>query len=316
MKSYLSSYRSSLTPKFILLLFLFLGALTSTGCSSLLYYPTKVQYVDRQRLQIQPEDIFFQSSDGTPLHGWMFRDVKRPTKGTILFFHGNAQNLTAHFMFLYWIVAQGYDLFVFDYRGYGQSGGKPDPEGTTADGRAALLWIDAHRPKDKPLIIFGQSLGGAIALRVAGEMAGQIPFDAVVVDSTFHSYREAGRKILARGWLTWPFQFLPYLILSDGFAPRDYIDKISPRPLLVVHGPHDQTVAFSLGQEVFRLAKDPKEFWEIKDGQHTDFMFRENMKYQKELINWLEKHARPKESAMFPVMDGQNAPPQRICNVD
>ncbi len=196
-------------------------------------------------------------------------------------------------MFLYWVVAKGYDLFIFDYRGYGKSGGKPSPEGTTADGRAALRWVDSHRPKDKPLIIFGQSLGGAIALRVAGELATEIPYDAMVVDSTFHSYREAGRKVLASGWLTWAFQFLPYLVLSDRYAPRDHIEKIAPHPLLVVHGTEDKTIAFSLGKKVFELARDPKEFWEIKNGQHTDFMYRENMRYQKDLLHWLEAHARP-----------------------
>ena len=257
------------------------------GCSSLLYYPTQHQYVITEKLPIQPEEVTFASEDGTTqLHAWMFKSPTDKPKATVIHFHGNGQNLSAQFFFAYWMLEHDIDLFVFDYRGYGKSQGEPSPKGTVEDGKAALRYIQSHK-RESPLVIFGQSLGGAIALRVAGELRDEIPYKAVVVDSTFHSYKEAARKVLNNSWITWPFQWLSYLVLSDKYGPEDYIGRISPRPLLVVHGTNDKTVAYSLGQRVFELANPPKEFWEIKGGVHTDFMMRENRKYQKLLADWI-----------------------------
>jgi fermentation-respiration switch protein FrsA (DUF1100 family) len=269
-----------------------------SGCSSLFYYPDQNVYVDVKHLDHKPDDIHFESEDGTQIHGWYFHSTVKKPKGAILYFHGNAQNLTAHFFFVYWLVDEGYDLMIFDYRGYGETAGAPTPENTVVDGRAALKWMVSHKPAKLPLVIFGQSLGGAIALRVAGELSQDqsAHYDAVVVDSTFASYEEVGRKVLSKIWLTWPFQYLSYLLLSDRWAPEDFIGKISPHPLLVVHGEQDQTVNYKLGRKVFELAKDPKEFWPIVGGRHTDFMFREKMRYQPLLLNWLDQNLSKERS--------------------
>jgi len=253
--------------------FLVICVMVFSGCSSMLYYPTSEVYVRTEALKPPPQEIRFSSEDGTELHGWLFRaSTEKPAKGTIIHFHGNAQNLTAHFLFLYWIVNEGYDYFIFDYRGYGKSAGRPSPKGTVQDGRAALRWIAKNSPKDQPLIIFGQSLGGAIALRVAGELRDEIGYRGVIVDSTFHSYREAARKVLSQSALTWLFQPLAYLVLSDRWSPKEHIAKISPRPLLVIHGTRDRTVAYSLGERVFELAREPKEFWRVEGGGHTSLL--------------------------------------------
>jgi alpha-beta hydrolase superfamily lysophospholipase len=278
------------------LLFIFLitlVAVTMSGCSSLLYYPTPQTYIDVNKLEFKPDDVYFTAEDGTRLHAWYFH-AKNP-KGTVIHFHGNAQNISTHFFFFYWMVKAGYDYFIFDYRGYGLSDAKqPDPECTVRDGKAALRWIAQNRRKDIPLIVLGQSLGSAIALRSAGELSDEVKFDAVVIDSGFVSYKAAAQKIMARSWLTWPFQWLPELVLSDRFGAKDYVRKIAPRPLLVIHGTNDPTIAFSLGKKLFDLAGEPKEFWTIEGGRHTDFVFRENMIYQDKLLTWIEAKTRRK----------------------
>lgn len=277
--------------KHVLVLSFFLMALA--GCSSFLYYPAKESYTDPTQFRHKPEIVDFRTEDGLLLHGWYFKSTVRPAKGTLLFFHGNAQNITTHFFALYWLLDEGYDYFIFDYRGYGDSEGKPSPEGTLADGRAALKWINAHKDPHTHLVIFAQSLGSAVALRVACDARAEHPnaaefdFTAVAIDSGFVSYRRAAQGVLSRSWLTWPLQWMAYLVLSDEFAPKDCVSHISPRPILVVHGDADQTIEFRLGEKLFALSDDPKEFWRIEGGHHTDFLFRESFHYRQAFLEWL-----------------------------
>lgn len=262
-----------------------IGALSA--CSSLLYYPVHEPYSDPSRFRHPPEDVYFQAEDGVQLHAWYFKTDQRPAKGTILFFHGNAQNLTTHFFGLYWILDRGFDYLIFDYRGYGLSEGKPSPEGTVKDGRAALSWLVQHKDSATPLYIFGQSLGGAIAMKVACTAPKPAPFEKVIIDSSFVSYRKAAQRALSKSWLTWPLQWIGWLVMNDEFAPKECVGDISPRPLLIVHGTDDPVIDFHQGERVYELAHSPKEFWVVEGGRHTDFLFRDKFRYQSRLIEWI-----------------------------
>lgn len=267
-----------------------------SGCSSMLYYPSPHAYTDPAQFRHKPELIDFKSDDGLRLHGWYFKSPVRPAKATILFFHGNAQNLSTHFFSLYWLLEHGYDYFIFDYRGFGNSEGKPSPEGTLKDGKAALKWVNENKDPSSKTVIFAQSLGSAVALRVAcdaTEENGSVGFESVIVDSGFVSYRRVAQKALSRSWILWPFQWLAHVVLSDEYAPKDCVSKISPRPLLVVHGDSDQTVDFSHGEKLFNLSREPKEFWKIEGGRHTDFVFRENFRYRPLFLDWVERSLIP-----------------------
>ena len=258
-----------------------------TGCTGLLYYPTPYEYPDRKTMAQQPEDINFPSQDETKLHAWRFKSrLKTSSKCVLLHFHGNAQNLTTHFANFYSLPSVGYDYFIFDYRGYGSSQGKPTPEGTVLDGHAALRWIHKEYP-DKDIVVIGQSLGGAIAMRTVLDLKDEVPVRLLVLDSTFSSYRSAARKVLAKNWVTWLLQPLGWLLMNDEYAPGD-LSKLSPTPLVIIHGDRDQTIDFSLGERIFNEASEPKEFWRIPGGRHTDFMWRENGKYAEQFYNKLE----------------------------
>ncbi len=270
--------------------FLLIAILVS-GCSSVLYFPTFHEHVDRAKMPIKPEDIQFQSEDGTSLHGWYFKSLLKPEETsncTILFFHGNAQNLSTHFFTLYSAPSQGYDYFIFDYRGYGRSEGKPTPAGTVADGRAAIKWLHERDPKRK-IVVFGQSLGGIIALKSAIDMKEKAPIQFVVVDSTFSSYKAVGRKVLSRSWITWLFQPLGWLLLGDKEAPERHLDKLPPIPLLVIHGDQDPVIDYSLGERLFERASEPKEFWRVPGGRHTDFMWSAKGEFAKKFYDRLDQ---------------------------
>ena len=214
--------------RFIFAFWIFGIVLLSSGCTHLFYYPSKQNYFDPKKFKLTPKDIWFQTEDGEKIHAWLFEAARKPALGTILFFHGNAENLTAHFVHLAWLPAEGYNFMIFDYPGYGQSSGEASQKGTVQAGLAAMDWL--HQYDEQPLIIFGQSLGGAIAQRVVLDKKDQIPIKGVVLDSTFNSYREIARKKLSLSWITWILQPLTYVLVSDKWQGQG-IDKISPIPV-------------------------------------------------------------------------------------
>lgn len=226
-------------------------------------------------MPIQPEDVYFQSEDGTKLHAWYFAPLekKEPT-AVIVQFHGNAENLTTHFFSLYEAPSRGFAYLTFDYRGYGQSEGSPTPAGVVKDGIAAIKWMHARHP-DKPLVVFAQSLGGAIAFRSVNQVKKEVPISLMLVDSTFADYRTQARSLFAESYVTYLFQPLAWLLADNSQSPKDDIAQISPIPLIVAHGDKDHVINQKMGREVFALAKEPKEFWNIPNAQHLQFMFIE-----------------------------------------
>lgn len=247
-------------------LFLTLLAFTLlTSCSNLLYYPDRRLYVDPEKLDPKPVAVEFKDETGHNLFGWYFATPKKPARAVIVLFHGNAQNLSSHFIGLYWLIKEGYDLFVFDYRGYGKVAGEPTPENTVWAGKAALREVRKREPQ-LPLVIYGQSLGGAIALRTAIEMQNEIKASLIVADSTFLSYKRVARRALAQNWFTWILQPLGYLVLSDEWAPGERVAELSP--LLIMHSRIDRVVPFANGEEINSLARGDKEFWILEKTDH------------------------------------------------
>lgn len=266
-----------------------LGFFFFSSCSSLLYYPTHELHFPPQRFGLEPEEVHFASADGTKLFGWLLHHPGggKP-KAVFLFYHGNGENLSSHYVSLMWALKQGYDYFIFDYRGYGRSEGEPGPKGTVADGEAAMRWLRARYP-DTALVVYGESLGSAVALRNAIDLKDEIRYRAVVVNSGFASYQRVARRILARGILTWPFQWVPWLVFSDHYAPDGEIGKIAPVPMLVMHAEDDPTVPFRCGEEIFGQAGPPKDFWKVSGNGHADAFLRHGDEFQKKLLAWLDK---------------------------
>lgn len=259
-----------------------------SGCSSLLYYPTRLLYVPPEKVDAKPKPVWLKGQDGTWLYGWyLTKHPDRPPKALIVFFHGNGENMTSHYVSLLWILRHGYDFFTFDYRGYGLSQGEPSPKNTVEDGKIAVRWAKERWPHI-PLIIFGQSLGGAVAMRCAIELKKEgFKYDLVAVESTFPSYKAAGMKLMASHWFTWILQPFAWLFLSDAHAPDDEIGTISPVPMIVIHGDKDTIVDFSLGEEVFLLAKEPKEFWRVPGGSHIQAFWKKDSDIRERFIRKL-----------------------------
>lgn len=266
-------------------LFVCVGFL-ATGCSSLLYYPRQGRFYNPKDFKLVQEEVYFPNKNNEKIHGWWFDSKTQPAKGTFVYFHGNAENLTSHFAALSWLPDQGYNYFIFDYPGYGESEGKPSPYSNVVTGQAAIQWVHDHKDPT-PLIIYGQSMGGITALRAAFEEKGKIPMKAIIADGTFASFQRIARKKLAQHWLTWLAQPLAYVVLSDEWAPD--VEKISPIPLIVMHGEQDKVVEFEHGQRLFEEAQEPKVFLDIPEGHHGDLFWVAGGKYRQTVLGELEK---------------------------
>lgn len=269
----------------IKLLLLLSAALPLSGCTHLFFKPTSRIHSDPAAAGQRYEAIKFASADGTELTGLFFPPSGTP-KGTVVHFHGNGQNMTAHFQYSAWLAEEGYNVFIFDYRGYGASGGKASLGGVIDDGRAAL----AHALKlpgaeaDK-VIIFGQSLGGAVAVAAASE-SGFKPA-ALVLEGTFYSYRQVAAATMRRHWLTWPFSWLPAFMVSGRHSPSEHIAPLTC-PKFFLHSVNDGTVPFAQGRKLYEDAGQPKEFHEVPAG-HIEAFSAFRHAYAPRLLKFLDK---------------------------
>lgn len=263
------------------------------SCSHLFYQPSSELFYDPTGLKLPFSTIEFKTSDRVKLSGWYFpRLPHHPPKGLLLQFHGNAQNISAHFASLVWIVDQGYDFMTFDYRGYGQSEGEPSAEGLNRDALAAISEAVHRSQKNglKGVALVGQSLGGAVLLRAFQEVSPEVRKGVriVVVDSSFYSYQAEARTVLSNHFLTTLLQPLAYLLISDEYTPEQAIASVSPIPLVVVHSKSDPVVPNPLGKRIFDLAREPKQYWEVKEPGHIEAFALRTPKYRKRLIALLD----------------------------
>jgi uncharacterized protein len=229
--------------------------------NSLVFHPNVRVETSPAAFGLPYEEVWFGGPDGRTLHGWYLPGASTFGSGPeplFIWFHGNAGNVghrLSHLRVLYTHV--GGSHFLFDYRGYGKSRGKPSIPGILADGRDAIALVHQRGwSAGKSLVYFGESLGAAvvIALAVEGEPPGR-----TILLAPFHSLRAMGEIRLPP---------LAFLVEGDLNSAR-IIGKLRS-PLLVIHGTEDRTVPFRQGQGLFALAPRPKHFYTVDGGGHTD----------------------------------------------
>jgi fermentation-respiration switch protein FrsA (DUF1100 family) len=255
------------------------------GCDHVFYYPDQRDRGSPADHALSFEDVSFQSEDGVCLHGWFVPAVGGRARGTVLHMHGNAANITGHFDFVHWLPQDGYNVFTFDYRGYGRSEGRISREGSLRDAAAALDYLRARSDVDaKRIVMFGQSIGGAIAIVTAAERPGQI--QALAVDSTFTAYREIAtyhvRHNPALLVLAW---WLPWLI-PQGHDPIACIGRLAPTPVLFMHGKQDRVAPLQMSQRLYDAAGQHKELWLIDDMDHMQVWIERPEESRRRLLDF------------------------------
>ncbi len=254
------------------------GLLGDGGGNQLFYLPTHDEPATPASWGFNYENLAFKSADGTPLHGWFIPAKGKTALGTVVFSHGNAGALGHHLGFVMWLAEAGYHVMMYDYRGFGKSGGSVDRRGMVDDVKAAFAHA-ARRPgvNSRRLISYGHSLGGAKSITALGETPVR-GLRAVVIDGAFASYQAMARIIGGQ---------LGESLVTDELAPKDFVGKLSPVPLLVVHGTRDEVVPLAQGRQLYQAAGQPKTLFEVKAGRHGDALSRDDGAYRKRMLDWL-----------------------------
>jgi fermentation-respiration switch protein FrsA (DUF1100 family) len=219
-----------------------------------IYYPEPEWAAKPEWLGLQAEEVHLLAEDGVAIHSWFFPNPA--PCGTLLFCHGNAGNASHRLENVRLLVQSGFQVLLFDYRGYGHSGGQPSEEGLYRDAQAA--WAHLVGRSDTagaPRIIFGRSLGGAVAV----DLATHVKADGLIIESTFTSIRT-----LARLMFSLPMPELP--VKYDSLAK---IGRLA-MPLLAIHGQRDELIPYSDGRRLFDAAPEPKSWYSIAGAGHND----------------------------------------------
>lgn len=276
-------------------------SLNLAACNHLFYFPDKTLYRDPTKYPF-PVRILEIKREGRPsVSAWLMNDTPN-SKGLVLHFHGNAQNLSAHASFSSWMAEAGYTVLIFDYSGYGLTGGKPNQEGIISDSQVVMRWImaeDKWKNKGLPYIVFAQSLGGAVgttALAETPEFASKV--DLLVVESSFDSYQGVAFATLKSHAISFVFSPLAFVLVSDYQKPSEAVKKLL-MPKIFVHGSSDGVVAFESGKKLYAAALPPKEFWEISYGNHLE-AFIPGSPYRQDLLERLESLKTIKDKASRP----------------
>lgn len=220
------------------------------------------------------EDVHFDTEDGEKLHGWLF-----PLKNgapMILFCHGNAGNISHRLDNIKRLTDQILQVFIFDYRGYGKSSGSPSETALYKDGLAAYdFLVNQKHIQPERIILFGRSLGAAIAIEIAlKRKAG-----AVILESAFTSSRGMAKTLSL-------FKIFASL-LPTHYNNLEKIGRIKV-PKLIVHGEEDEIVPFHMGREIYDMAQPPKYFFPIKNAGHNDTYLVGGKKYFETLASFIK----------------------------
>jgi fermentation-respiration switch protein FrsA (DUF1100 family) len=243
-------------------------ALALGGCTGLIFQPMRELVLTPDEIGLDYRDIELEAADGVRLHGWLL-PAAPPARGSVLFLHGNAQNISTHIASVAWLPARGFTVMLLDYRGYGRSGGSPSLPGLQLDFETALDTLLA-RPETNagPVIVFGQSLGGALAITALAGSPRREQVRALIVEGAFTGYRALAREKLSDFWLTWPLQAPLGLAIDDRYRPIDAIGELAPMPVLIVHGEEDRVVPPEHAIALYEAARPPKALWLVPGAGH------------------------------------------------
>jgi len=251
------------------------------GQSSLLYLPalpSRELTATPEAIGLAYEDVSLRTDDGVQLHGWYV--PARAPRATLVFFHGNAGNISHRLDSLRIFNELSLSVLIFDYRGYGQSAGAPTESGTYQDALAAWRYVTESRGvQANEVVLFGRSLGAAIAAWLATQ---QRP-GALIIESSFTSVPDMAAEL---------YWWLPARKLSRfQYATRDYVRQVEC-PVLVVHSPDDEIIPFRQGEAIYAAANEPKKLLRLS-GSHNEGFLLTGASYVRGLEDFVTTYLPP-----------------------
>lgn len=229
--------------------------------SALIFYPNmpgRKLVSTPENIGLDYQNIEFITEDNIKLHGWFIPSKK--AKATVLFFHGNAGNISHRLDSIEIFHRLELNVFIIDYRGYGQSEGKISEKGSYRDAEAAWRYLsNTQGTKGEQIIIFGRSLGASIASWLASKHTPA----ALIIESAFSSVPSMGQRL---------YPFLPIRWLSRyQYNTKHYVENIAC-PVMVAHSKNDEIIPYEEGREIFKSATEPKHFLEMHGGHNDGFL--------------------------------------------
>lgn len=263
-----------------------LTTLLLAGCTGVFFQPMQPWVRTPQTVGLDYEDLHLPTADGLTLSAW-FLPARAPAQGTILFLHGNAQNISTHLASVYWLPERGFNVLLLDYRGYGASQGVPSVAGAQQDIDAAMRYLMARPGLDpRRIVLLGQSLGGALGLHYLAHSGYRAQLRGAVIDSAFTGYRDIAGEKLRGSWLTWPLSWPLSLTVTDGYRPLAAAPQVAPIPLLILHGDRDEVIPLHHARQLYEAARPPKELWVIEGSAHIQSLDRPEVRDR--LAAWLQ----------------------------
>ena len=243
--------------------------------NALLYFPSRTIAGSPADAGLAFGDVRFETGDGERLHGWWV-ERRAPAVGHVLLCHGNAGNVGDRVLHAAVLTAVGFDVLLFDYRGYGHSSGRPSEQGTYRDARAALACLLRQPGVDASRVLYlGESLGGA----VAAELALAHPPTALVLLSAFTSVRAMSRM---------HYPMIPTALVPDAYPSLRVIGGLRA-PLLVLHGEDDAIVPVEHGRALFDAAPEPKRLRVVPGVGHNDIVSLAGELLAEEIAAWARR---------------------------
>ncbi|MFC1667361.1 alpha/beta hydrolase [Candidatus Omnitrophota bacterium] len=222
-----------------------------------LYFPMKeIEFIPKEA-GLSYEDVYLNTEDGARLNGWFI--PAGDSRFTILFFHGNAGNISHRMEKILILNKLALDVFIVDYRGYGRSNGRPSEMGLYKDAQAAYNYlVSERRVSSEHIILYGESLGGAVAV----DLAGAKTVKALITECAFSSTHDVARAV---------YPFLPAFFVSSKFDSVKKIKNIKI-PKLIIHSQNDEIIPFEQSIKLFKMSPEPKKHLVLIGGHNTCFL--------------------------------------------
>ncbi|MGW4636548.1 alpha/beta hydrolase [Nocardia sp. NPDC004415] len=241
--------------------------------NALVYHPVKHVAQTPAALGLKYRDLSMRTADGIDVHGW-FVPAERP-RGHILYAHGNAGTIGDRVAIIALLVAAGFDVLAFDYRGFGHSTGTPGEQGTYLDARAARTALLEQPGVDPERVLYlGKSLGGGVLLELATE---HLPAGMILM-STFSGMRDAARSV---------YPFLPAPLIPDAYPSLRRIATLRV-PILMMHGDRDELLPLRHAERLYAAAAEPKQLIVVPGAGHNDVIDTLGARWPKLIAEWSE----------------------------
>ncbi|TVQ66103.1 MAG: alpha/beta hydrolase [Balneolaceae bacterium] len=251
MKSIVSIFLAAVLVYLMILLLMFLFQ------NRLLFMPSSGIIAEPGHAGLQAEDLWIDTSDGLRLHSWYFPNDE--TEFVVVLSHGNAGNISGRIAIAETLIRSGASVLMYDYRGYGRSGGRPSEKGFYRDIEAVTKALMSEKGySEKQIVMYGRSLGGAVAAYAATRFA----VGGLVLDSAFLNLREMVRDV---------YPFVPSRLARYEFPTDQYLSRIHEVPVMIIHSRQDEIVPFRHAERLYEMTGEPRKFTETAGGHNHHF---------------------------------------------